>query len=595
MNRDTLASLRLVLGMALRADPWRAAIVLLPVQAVGLAVVEWSTKQVVDAGLAGDAARVRTWAAVIAVAAATWIGLALARFTLDMRLRERMGVLVDERLVRTVGSIPTTDHHDRADVADELELLRTNRGQLLSGVGALSNALSTVANLLVGAGLLLTVEPRAVLLPVAGLPMVWCARRAATVGQAALSSTAEAQREALHLFDLGTEAEAAEELRVFGLGGEVLDRHRDRWHQVEATRARADVRAAALLSGGSLCLTGGLVAVLWMVADRAGGGQVSPGDLVLVLSVLTHLAWQLRFLAMLGGWLVDIALTAGRLRAVEAVAAAAEADAPWRTDPVAPPTRLHAGIRLQGVGFTYPGAERASLRDVDLHLPAGSTVAIVGENGAGKTTLVQLLCGLRRPTEGRVLVDGVDLARIPPDAWRARLSAGFQDHHRFELLAGEAVALGDLGSLDDRDRARRSLDRAASLDVVDALPDGLDTALGRSLDGPDLSGGQWQKLALGRAVHRDGPLLLVLDEPTSALDAETEHRLLTGYATAATAGAERGAVTVLVSHRFSTVRAADLIVVVAGGTVVEVGDHATLHRAGGTYAELYELQAAAYR
>ena len=586
----------MVVGLAFRADRWRAALVLLPVSTGGLLVTEWSTREIVDGALTGDRQRLVRWLAIGGVAAFVWVFLALSRFTMDMRLRERVGVVLDERLIRTVGGISTTDHHDRPDVADQLELLRTHRGQLLSGVGAVSNGIDNLFNLMGATALLMTVEPRAVLLPIAGFPLVVLTRRAAAIKEQAVTDTAERQREALHLFDLATTTDAAEELRVFGLRDHVLDRYRSAWSDVDRTRVRASLHAAALTAAGSLALTLGLIAVLWLIARRASAGDISAGDLVLVLSVLTNLGWQLRWMAQLGAWLVEIAVNAGRLRAIEAHASEVVRTGAWSTHPALPPERLTEGIRLEGVEFRYPGAARPSLRSFDLHLPAGTTVAVVGDNGAGKSTLVSLLCGLRRPTSGRITVDGIDLDHIPPDVWRTRLSAGFQDHARFELLAHEAVGVADTATVGDRESALASLHRAGAADVVDAMPGGLDTPLGPSLDGADLSGGQWQKLALGRAVHRPDPLLLVLDEPTSALDAEAEHRLFDTYAAAARRTAtETGAITVLVSHRFSTVRGADLIVVMEDGAVVEVGTHTELRAARGRYAELYELQAAAYR
>src|SRR5262249_50345806 len=232
------------------------------------------------------------------------------------------------------------------------------------------------------------------------------------------------------------------------------------------------------------------------------------------------------------------------------------------------------------------------LDGVDLLLPAGRTVAIVGENGAGKTTLVKLLCRFYEPTAGRITVDGVPLADVPVEAWRARASAGFQDFARLMLVARESIGVGDVARLAREAEILGALERAAAAELPASLPRGLDTQLGREFqDGVELSQGQWQQVALGRAMMRPAPLLLVLDEPTASLDAPTEHALFERFAGAARrAAAGSGAVTILVSHRFSTVRMADLILVVAGGRIAEAGDHATLVRQGGTYAQLYELQ-----
>lgn len=226
-------------------------------------------------------------------------------------------------------------------------------------------------------------------------------------------------------------------------------------------------------------------------------------------------------------------------------------------------------------------------------------MALVGENGAGKTTLVKILAKMYEPVAGRVRIDGADLARMPAAEWRSRLAGAFQDFHRFEFYARRRVGIGDVPRLEDRPAVRSAVARAGADDVVDGLPDGLDTQLGPTWpNGTEVSFGQWQKLSLARGFMRDEPLLLVLDEPTAALDAETEHALFERYAGAARRGASEaanGRITLLVSHRFSTVRMADLIVVMDGARVAEVGSHEELIAKGGQYAELYEIQAAAYR
>jgi ATP-binding cassette subfamily B protein len=242
------------------------------------------------------------------------------------------------------------------------------------------------------------------------------------------------------------------------------------------------------------------------------------------------------------------------------------------------------------------------LNDVSLTLPAGAVVAIVGENGAGKSTLVKLLAKLYQPTSGRILVDGAELGRMSANEWRSRLAGAFQDFFRFEFQARHSVGVGDVPRLDDQVAVVRAVDQAGASDVVTRLADGLDTQLGPTWPhGVELSFGQWQKLALARGFMRDAPLLLVLDEPTAALDAETEHALFERYAAAARGeggradGSTEGRITILVSHRFSTVRMADLIVVLDGSHLVEVGSHEDLVQQGGQYAQLYGIQAAAYR
>jgi ATP-binding cassette subfamily B protein len=222
--------------------------------------------------------------------------------------------------------------------------------------------------------------------------------------------------------------------------------------------------------------------------------------------------------------------------------------------------------------------------------------AIVGENGAGKTTLVKLLCGLYKPTSGRILVDGVDLARVPPDAWRSRLAGAFQDFFRFEFRARQSVGLGDLPRLEDEPSVLAALDRAGARDLVEQFASGLETQLGSTWPGGvEISFGQWQRIALARGFMRPRPLVLILDEPTAAVDAETEHALFERYAAATRQRTAEGGITLLISHRFTTVRVADHIVVLDGSRVVESGTHESLLVKGGQYAELYNIQAAAYR
>jgi ATP-binding cassette subfamily B protein len=231
-------------------------------------------------------------------------------------------------------------------------------------------------------------------------------------------------------------------------------------------------------------------------------------------------------------------------------------------------------------------------------LPAGSVVAIVGENGAGKTTLVKLLAKMYEPATGSILVDDTPLARVQAADWRGRLAGAFQDFFRFEFRAAHTVGLGDVTRLDDEPAVLAAVDRAGAADVIARLTSGLETQLGATWPGGvELSFGQWQKLALARGFMRDEPLLLILDEPTAALDAETEHALFERYAAAARGTDKRseGRITILVSHRFSTVRMADLIVVLDGARLVEVGTHDELMAKGGQYSELYGIQAAAYR
>jgi ATP-binding cassette, subfamily B, bacterial len=327
----------------------------------------------------------------------------------------------------------------------------------------------------------------------------------------------------------------------------------------------------------------------------AVGQRISIGSVALMLTLSAQINLQLVILVFNLTWLERTHRAVRRLVWLEDYAEQAHARVHIGT--LAPvPEQLHVGIKLDGVSFTYPGTEKPVLEPLDLLLPAGQTVAIVGENGAGKTTLVKLLCRFYEPTGGRIMVDGIDLNSFAVDEWRSRLTAGFQDFAQLRLLARESVGVGQTGQLESEKWILDALERASAGAVLEALPQGLATQLGRQFDGVDLSTGQWQKVALGRTMMRTDPLLMILDEPTASLDASTEHALFEHFAQAAqTYSAKCGTITILVSHRFSTVRMADLILVVAGGRIAELGSHQELIRAKGTYAELYGLQAGAYR
>jgi ATP-binding cassette subfamily B protein len=260
------------------------------------------------------------------------------------------------------------------------------------------------------------------------------------------------------------------------------------------------------------------------------------------------------------------------------------------------PARLKEGIRFENVSFAYPGTERKVLDNLSIALPAGSVVAIVGENGAGKTTLVKLLSKYYEPSSGTIFVDGRPLSRMPADIWRQRLTGAFQDFFRFEFRARHSIGVGDVPRFDEVSAVTVAVERAGAGDVVARFPAGLDTQLGPTWpEGVEVSFGQWQKVALARGFMRDEPLLVVLDEPTAALDAETEHALFERYSATARDKRSDGRITILVSHRFSTVRMADLIVVLDGARIVEAGSHAELIAKRGPYSELYGIQAAAYR
>jgi ATP-binding cassette subfamily B protein len=397
---------------------------------------------------------------------------------------------------------------------------------------------------------------------------------------------AQSSRLARHLYQTATTAPPGKEVRVTGIGPRLVADRRAAWERWYGPMARARRGSAAWHTAAWAVFGAGFVGAVVVVASVLDAG---PAAVLLVLAAGSRLSAYIGATAGEIGFLRGIWMDGSRRLAwLEDYAAAVAASA---GEP--PPAALADGIRLEHVSFAYPGTDRLALDDLSLQLPAGAVVAVVGENGAGKTTLVKLLCKLYEPTSGRILVDGRPLGRMDADAWRSRLAGAFQDFFRFELRARHSVGVGDLPRRDDDSAVAAAVGRAGAVDVVGRLAEGLDTQLGPTWPGGvEVSFGQWQKLALARGFMREAPLLLVLDEPTAALDAETEHALFERYAAAARSG---GGITLLVSHRFSTVRMADLIVVLDGARLVEVGSHADLLARGGQYAELYGIQAAAYR
>ena len=589
-------SLTVIVGTAFRADPWRATVyfgtsVMQSLATLGFA---YSLKVLVDAGVARDMPQAIGAAAAIAVLAATISLSSVLGALVQIRLAEATGFLLDQRLITMTAGVAGLEHHERPDYLNEMSLLREQRERLAYGIGSIASTLGVVVQAVGTLGLLASLHPALALLPLAGIPSFFAEKRAERLRREADLAAAERRRRTDNYFELGTTPGPAKEIRIFGLGDEFV-RRRAEITETNRVLIVGAFAKATLVTGAATAVFGlGFVAALWLVVARSLRGEMAPGDVVLAFTLGSQVNVQVA--TTVGGfqwfvqtldtvrrylWLTDYAgESAGRLRG----------DVPA-------PAALRDGITFEDVSFTYPGTESPVLEDVDLHIPAGAVVAIVGDNGAGKSTLVKLLARFYEPTSGRILIDGVPLSSVAPDDWRAVTAAGFQDFAKFELLAREAVGVGDLVAIEEGPVVTAALGRAGASELADALPSGLETQLGVTFDGGvELSGGQWQKVALGRAMMRSAPLLLLLDEPTSALDAETEHALFERYAAATKqTAAASGGVTILVSHRFSTVRMADLIIVIDRGRVGEVGAHEDLIRRGGLYAELFELQARSYR
>lgn len=590
-----LWALRTLLGMAWRADRGNTSRILavMAAQVVADGAVSLSLRWIIDGAIAGQAG--------LAVTAGVFGGLALAVTqvggrivaNLQMELAERVRLMLDSEVLTMSATLDGLEHLERSDHLDRIMLVRQQSRALAEfGWSALSSA-ALALRLLVSLALLLTINPLLLGLAVVFVVPLLLGRIGQGRVQRSITDTATSVRLQVHLHKLCTKPEPGKELRIARSGPEIDRRAVRLWSETTAIQLRAKRFAALLGAAGWLLFALGYAAALLLVTWQALRGRGSAGDIVLVASVVTQLRQQTNgMVSSIGKFVVGMHVLDEYRWLRDYAARRASPSAPATV----PKTFVH-GIDIDGLAFRYPGTETQILHDVTLHLPAGSVVALVGEHGAGKTTFIKLLCGFYRPTDGTILIDGVSLTDLPAAAWRERLSAAFQDFGRFEFLARETVGVGDLPRIDDEPGIQSALARAHAGDVVSTLPSGLETQLGRTFShGVDLSHGQWQKLALSRAFMRDEPLLLILDEPTASLDAAAEQALFERYAARATSlGGLTGAITLLVSHRFSTVRMADLIVVIQDGTIAQQGTHDDLLRAGGLYADLYRLQASAYK
>jgi ATP-binding cassette subfamily B protein len=585
-----ISALRFVLAIGPRVDRLRsllaaAVAILEPATGIGLALLLGLLSEVASRHSAGGVA---TLALCVAVFIMLTQGTFIAGYFTRLRLQEEIQNEVERQFIDVVGTTPTLEIHERSSRSDSVAAVRGARGDIATAFDRLLWLGGAALALIASAALMASVVPVLALLPLFAVPAVLATQAADRKRGQAVQRATPRTRLAGHLFTLATTAAPGRETRLLGLASELQRRHREEWDSAGRDIARTDRRARVPVALAWLLFVLAYgTAVSAMV--RAGlAGDASLGLIVAAVAVSSQITGQVQTLLTLTFWTLE------SLRAVRAFQDVVEHGAVERAAavpgaPAAVPARLSGGITVEGLSFQYWNRDRPSLNDVSLELPAGAVVALVGENGAGKSTLVKLLGGLYRPGAGRILADGTDLARFAPQEWRARITAAFQDPDHIEMSLRDTIGLGWLEHRDDLERIGRALRTAGGDDLLDSLPEGLQTRLGRtSWDGQGLSGGQWQTVANARAAMRQAPLLRILDEPSASLDARAEEGLFQQYTDL---GRLQGGVTVLVTHRFTTARAADLIVVLESGRVVEVGTHDALSQAGGLYAELYRLQA----
>ncbi|GAA1964743.1 ABC transporter ATP-binding protein [Catenulispora subtropica] len=576
---------------------WRSARVLVAglflitvAEAVLPLVAAWLTKQLIDR-LAGQGP-VLGIAVPLAAAGVATACLPRIALYLHNEATRRIGAQALDDLFAASGRQVGLARFEDPAFLDRLRLARdggNDVGRLLDTVFGLGRGALTLIGFV---AVLLTISPVMTgLLLAAAVPML-CAELALSRRRATTRMRIEPHHRREFFFSqLLSGVQAAKELRVFGSGDHLrslMMRERGKANAAQRRAERREVWVQSGLSTASATLAGG--ALVW-AAVSARDGRLTLGDVSILVAAVASVQSALQGLVSSLAGLREQGLMAGAFVAVMRT----EPDLPVAADP-RPTTTLRRGIEIRDVWFRYSPAHPWVLRGVDLTIPAGTTVALVGTNGSGKSTLVKLLCRLYDPTEGAILWDGVDLRDLDPAELRARVGAVFQDFMAYDLSASENIAMGDVTALGDDGRLHDAARRAGVDGVLRALPHGYDTMLTRMFVGEDgeegtvLSGGQWQRLALARGLLRTGRDLMILDEPSSGLDPEAEQEMH-----AALRAARLGRANLLISHRLSAVRDADSIAVLEGGRIVETGDHAGLLASDGKYAGLFRSQAAGYQ
>lgn len=490
------------------------------------------------------------------------------------------------RLMRHAAELDLEQFEDSTQ-QDRLERARcqvTGRSSLLSQVFGQLQDLITLASFALG---LLAFAPWLILLlAIALVPAFFNETYFNRQGYRLAWTRTPERRQIDYLRYLGASVEAAKEVKLFGLNDYIAGRYGALAIKLVAdNRALAIRRAAwggAFAALGTLAYYAAYATIVW----RTVAGSFSIGDLAFLAGSFQRLRSLIEGLLLGFSQIASQAQYLDDLFSFFAVVPSIRSPA----DPAPFPAPMVQGVVFEDVGFRYPGTETWAVRNLSFHLDAGEVLALVGENGAGKTTIVKLLTRLYDPTEGRILLDGRELSAYDLDALRGRIGVIFQDFVRFNFTASENVAVGRIEARDEAPRIAAAAGRSLADRVIEKLPKGYDQPLGKRFeDGVDLSGGEWQKIALSRAYMREAEIL-VLDEPTAALDARAEFEVFQRFR-----DLSRGRTALIISHRFSTVRMADRILVLEGGRVLEAGTHAELQALGGRYAELFDLQAAGYR
>ncbi len=504
----------------------------------------------------------------------------------DSLLADRFTNRLSVRLMRHATELDLASFEDPV-FYDKLERARRQTTGRLTLLASLLGMCQDTLSLITLSGILVVFSPWLMALLVAAvIPAFLGETHFTTLAYSVLYRRTPERRLLDYLRFLGAGAQSAKEIKIFGLGRHLADRYQEVSEAIDNENKLLAVKRA--LVGGSLNLvsTGGYYGAYVVVLARVLSGGISIGTFTMlagafqrsrsyiesILSSFNDISEQAMFLS-------DLFDFFSMEPTIHSLPGAIPAPRPIRD-----------GFEFRNVNFAYPGSSRLVVENINFRLYPAEKIALIGENGAGKTTIVKLLARLYDPTSGSILLDGVDLRDYDVDDLRREIGVIFQDYMRYDMVVRDNIGFGKIESLQDQVRVASSAQKSLADSLIGRLPKGYDQMVGRRFEGGvDLSGGEWQKLALARAYMRDAQLL-ILDEPTATLDARAEFEVFQRFSELT-----RGRMAVLISHRFSTVRMADRILVLAGGVIQEQGTHQQLVALGGRYAELFELQAAGYR
>jgi ATP-binding cassette, subfamily B, bacterial len=593
----SLAAQATTISLVLRASFQASAV--LATAMVTVAIIEavlpvalaWTVRQLVVGLTAHALAEVRATVIAMGVIGACQVGTQWIAMTGQTVLEERTDHWLERELMAHVLAVPDLSAVESPEFQDQVFMVAGRNRHVVGSISTIIEAVAIVARLAGASVLLAFIAPALVPLPALVLFPVVASLRAEREVSATLDDISPFMRTARMLFLAATEPRSAGEVRQLGMTSGLADRQDEMLRIADRRQRLGRARMVGIMTVGWGLFAVGAIGLLWVSGHES---SLHSSGVVFLLAVLAmQLVGQANQAAGTLSMLSRLSTSLGRFSWLRDFATSAQSR--YRgTSP--PPLTLRQGIELRHVSFQHSPDGPLILDDLSLFLPAGSVIALTGHNGAGKTTLVKLLMGLYQPTAGLILFDGVPLADHDHNKLRDSVAAGFQDFCRFELVVGDNVGAGDLPRQSDRAAVTAALIRAGSADVIRRLKDGLETPLGRSMSGGALpSEGQWQKLALGRTMMREAPILRVLDEPTANLDAESEAALFDSYLKVGrAAAASHGCITLLVSHRFATVRSADLIVTLRDGRIAEAGTHDELIAADGWYASVCAIQAAGY-